>query len=77
MIIVKCIHCGQKVSEWAVECSNCGKPVANPHAPTKMSEPDWNPMRGDQYRKKNSMPFILTAIFALVTIATIIYLLKL
>lgn len=77
MVKVKCVHCGEKVSEWTIECPNCGKPVANPHAPTNMFEPNWDPKRGDQYRKKKSLVFILTGIFAFIAIAAIIYFLKL
>ena len=73
MVKVKCIHCGEKVTEWANECPNCGKPVANPDAPTKVSEIKLNQKKIDQYGKKNVLPFILTGILAIIVIAVITY----
>ena len=77
MVKVNCVHCGEKVSEWTVECPNCGKPVANPHAPTNVSDQNWNPNRGLQYKKNNTLLFILIGILTLVVIGSIVYFVKL
>ena len=77
MVNVNCVHCGEKVSEWARECPGCGRPVANPDAPANMSKPAWNQKNIDKYMKKKSMPLILTSIMTIILVVAVIYILLL
>lgn len=77
MVNVNCIHCGAKVSEWTNDCQKCGKPVANPDAPTQVSKLKFGQAGTHQYKKKNSLPFILSGILAVIIIGMITYLLML
>ncbi|MDY6933618.1 MAG: hypothetical protein SVZ03_05255 [Spirochaetota bacterium] len=73
MVKVNCVHCGEKVSEWTVNCPNCGKPVANPNAPINTTDTNWKPNRGLQYKKDNTIQYILIAVLVLIIIGSLVY----
>ncbi len=61
MAEVKCIHCGEMVYETSTECPKCGKPIANPDAPTDVlgSPREW---KKDVQKKNTMLPIILVGI---------------
>jgi uncharacterized membrane protein YvbJ len=71
---IKCVHCGKVVFEWAPQCPHCGKPIANPDAPTSVSaEPKtW---KKTSYKKKSPIPLIVAIAAAVIIAAAAYYLL--
>jgi uncharacterized membrane protein YvbJ len=76
MVKVKCVHCGAQVSEWTTECPKCGKPVANPDAPTDVSASPRTWKATGQYKKKSSIPYIILGILIVVIVVAVIYFLS-
>ena len=68
---VKCIHCGTLVDEFVTECPNCGKPVANKWAPTRVSEAPW---KWTPAKKKMNPLIPIGAIAVVVAVAALVYL---
>jgi uncharacterized membrane protein YvbJ len=76
MVKVKCVHCGEQVSEWTTDCPKCGKPVANPDAPTNVSASprSWKATGGQ--KKKNSLQYIIFGILIVIIVIAVIYFLN-
>jgi uncharacterized membrane protein YvbJ len=70
-----CVHCGKQVSEFAVECPFCKKPVANPHAPTKMS-PEPKTWKKTSYAKKAPVGILIACLAAIIIAAVVLYIVK-
>jgi uncharacterized membrane protein YvbJ len=70
MAKVKCVHCGKRVFEMAAECPYCKQPIANPHAPTKVSAAPWT-WKKESHRKK--MPAGLIIVVVLILVAAAVY----
>jgi len=68
---VKCVHCGALVSEFAAECPNCKKPVANKDAPTDVTESPWKMKKVDYGKKAPVIPILIIAI-AIIVIAVLL-----
>lgn len=63
---VRCVHCGALVSEFAAECPNCKKPVANKDAPTDVTESPWKMKKVDYGKKAPVIPILAIAIVIIV-----------
>jgi uncharacterized membrane protein YvbJ len=70
MAKVKCIHCGRMVFEMAKECPYCKLPIANPDAPTRVSDSPWT-WKQTSSRKKISggMLFAIAVVVAALIVA--------
>lgn len=75
MSTIKCVHCGKEVFEWAPECPYCKKPIANPDAPTKMSQ-EPKTWKKTSYRKKSPLPIIIAAAIVVIAAAAVWYFMK-
>ncbi len=67
-----CVHCGEVVSEWTRDCPKCGRPVANPDAPL-VSDLHSKFKTTSQYKKSNSLVYIIISIAAVIIVAAIVY----
>ena len=75
MVKVKCVHCGEQVSEWTTDCPKCGKPVANPDAPTDLSASPRSWKATGQH-KKSSLQYIILGVLIVVVVIAVIYFLN-
>ncbi|MBN2158200.1 MAG: hypothetical protein JW807_02305 [Spirochaetes bacterium] len=69
----KCVNCGKEVFEYAAECPYCKKPIANPHAPTKIANAPWT-WKKTSYGKKAPYGIIAVCLAAAIIAAIVLYL---
>lgn len=72
MAEVKCTHCGEMVYESSTDCPKCGKPIANPDAPTDVPDSPRN-WKSTSQKKDNTMLYIIVG--GIIVVAVILILL--
>ncbi|MCP4131073.1 MAG: hypothetical protein GY754_08845 [bacterium] len=71
----KCVHCGELVHEFTVDCPKCGKPVANKDAPTDVGAVPWKASTKSSGKKSPVIPVIIS-ILVIAIAAALVYFLK-
>jgi|GEM_PF-6624761 len=73
-IKAKCVICGAEVSEWTIDCPECGRHVANRDAPI-VSDLGRSFKKRDLYNRKSKAPLVLGAA-AVIMIGVSLYLMS-